>query len=56
MADPMATLVLSYQQIFYKDAFPNWLFFVYPLAFSLALLYVGRLTFNRYKEMFADYI
>jgi len=29
---------------------------LYALGVSLGLLYLGRLTFNRYKELFADYI
>jgi len=56
LADPMATLILSYQAIFYKDAFPNWLFLLYALGVSLALLFVARLTFNRYKDAFAEYV
>jgi ABC-2 type transport system permease protein len=56
LANPITILVLGYQSIFYKNEFPNWAHLLYALGVSLVLLFLGRLTFNRYKESFAEYI
>lgn len=56
MANPLTALVLSYQDVFSNNAIPHWPSLLYSLGASLVLLYAGWLTFNRYQEMFAEYV
>jgi lipopolysaccharide transport system permease protein len=56
LANPMTALVLSYQNIFYFQSFPDWRLVAYTLGVSLALLLAGRLVFDRYKDSFAEYV
>lgn len=56
MANPLTALILSYQDVFAHNAVPHWPSLLYSLGASLALLYAGRVTFNRYRELFAEYV
>jgi len=56
LANPMTALVLSYQNIFYFQAFPDWRLVAYALGASLLLLLAGRVVFDRYKDTFAEYV
>jgi ABC-type polysaccharide/polyol phosphate export permease len=53
--NPMAALVVTYQDIFYYDRVPSLKLLGYALAVSLVLLYIGMRVFDRYKDAFADY-
>jgi ABC-type polysaccharide/polyol phosphate export permease len=53
--NPMAALVVTYQDLFYYDRVPSLRLLGYALAVSLVLLYIGMRVFDRYKDAFADY-
>jgi ABC-type polysaccharide/polyol phosphate export permease len=53
--DPIVPLILGYQNIFFYNRLPNALEVSYALVVALALCFIGRRVFNRYKDAFADY-
>ncbi|MHB8144817.1 MAG: ABC transporter permease [Vulcanimicrobiaceae bacterium] len=55
LGNPVAALIVSYQDIFYENSFPSWRHLLYALLASAALFYAGRAVFERYKDSFADY-
>ncbi len=55
LGNPLAALIVSYQDIFYENSFPSWKHLLYALLASAALFYAGRAVFERYKDSFADY-
>lgn len=56
VANPMASLVVAYQSIFYYNAFPDLKYVLYPIILSAVLLYVGYTVFVRAKDAFAEYV
>lgn len=56
LANPLTSLVLGYQDIFYYNVVPDWKHIFYALAASLVLLYIGSAVFERYRDAFADYV
>ena len=53
--DPIAALVVAYQDIFYYNQLPSLKLMGYALAVSLVLLLIGTRVFDHYKDAFADY-
>lgn len=54
--NPVAPLILAYQNILYYGAFPKWHTLGFALLFSVALLIIGMLTFRHLKRNFAEEI
>lgn len=54
--NPVAPLMLAYQDIFYYGVFPKWQSLTYVLLFSLAILFAGIIIFGRLKRNFAEEI
>ena len=53
--NPMAALVVGYQDIFFYNRLPDPILTAYALAVALVLCVIGRSVFNRYRDAFADY-
>ena len=55
-ANPVAPVMLAYQDIFFYNTLPSWTTLLYALSASAVLYFVGRGFFDRYKDAFADYV
>ena len=53
--DPMVSLELSYQKLFYYNQWPDPKLLLYAIVSAAALCYAGAAVFSRYKDAFADY-
>lgn len=56
LLNPMAPLVLGYQDIFYYHSFPNFYHVSYALGAAVILTYFGAIVFKRYKDTIAEYV
>jgi len=54
MINPSALLSQAYQNIFYNNVFPNLDRLCFVGVFSILLLYFGSMTFERFRESFAE--
>lgn len=54
MMNPVALLSQAYQNIFYSNVFPNLDGLCYVGVFSILLLFFGSMTFERFRESFAE--
>jgi len=53
---PVAALIDGYQRVLYYGEFPSWRTTLFAAAFALAILALGVAIFDRYREMFTEYI
>jgi len=53
--DPMAALIVAYQDMFFYNRFPDPHLLGFALLTSLALVAVGTRVFDHYKDAFPDY-
>lgn len=56
LADPLAIIIMGYQNIFYYNTFPDFARLGFVFVFSLLLLVAGYATFLRYKEAMCEYV
>ena len=52
--NPMALIIMAYQDILFKKQFPNWYDLLGVLIFSLILLVISYHIFNKMKHSFAE--
>ena len=52
--NPVALLSQAYQNIFYNNVFPNLEGLCYVGVFSILLIFFGSMTFERFRESFAE--
>jgi len=56
LLNPLAPLMEMYRQVVLENSFPDPLMFVWLLSLGLLAFAVGNLVFNRYREIFAEYV
>lgn len=56
MLNPLAPLIVSFQNVMFYNSPPSWKYIVYPLAFSVIVLIIGSIIFESYREEFAELI
>ncbi len=54
--NPMAGLIHIYRSIFYFKDWPDPLIVLYTFGFSVLVLYLGFIVFQRYERLFADLV
>ena len=53
---PFAALISSYQAVFYYGVVPSWRDLLFAAAFGAIVLVLALLSFNRYRDAFAEYV
>jgi lipopolysaccharide transport system permease protein len=56
LANPLTSLIMSYQAIFYYDRFPDGRNLLYALAWSAIVFLIGRAVFMYYKDSIPEYV
>ena len=56
LANPLTSLITSYQDIFYYNRFPDWRSLLYALACSAITFVIGRAVFMYYKDSIPEYV
>jgi ABC-type polysaccharide/polyol phosphate export permease len=54
--NPLSTIIDSYRNIFFYNAWPNWENLGFVFALSLMLIVLGAWAFETNKEIFAEYL
>ncbi len=54
--NPVAPIMIAYQDILYYGVFPEWTYLGYDLLFSIILLFTGLVVYGRLKRNFAEEI
>jgi len=56
LANPMAGIVVGYQNLFYYNTWPDMRLLGLSLAIAVAVLWLGLSVFRRYEDALPDYL